>query len=647
MGECINKLKYLIKTIDFFGIFITFKVNERIEYKSLIGGTFSIIYVIFSILYISQLSIDFLKRKNVNFIYSNKITQNPFINFTEMGFTFAFGVQLSNTAYPIVGDTLKYFKYSVDIIEYHFNETVRGLENITITHLGIRKCELEDFPELNQNYYYMNDLNYMICPIYNSTSNFSIEGLYTDYYYKIISISISLSQYSIEHYDELKNYLNNNPINMGIYFKDTAIDYLNRKQPLLFYLNYLYKDVDYEFKKITQISLSRLEFNSDEYLFMQNNKIKVSTTLSEKHNDFRYIPLKENKNEYILCEFIFEASPKILQYKRVYRKIPEFTATISGVLGFVFFLMIFIANLIERKIINQKLIHKTLKFRGNKDIDINYFIDKFNRNLDKNFSFIENNNWRYNSAEIKTSEKFIDKNTEINEKKKNSLEKNSFFEGISKINSENIPYKVDTFDKKKIKNIEQSSSSNSERNLIPINLRAKTIDLEKEMLKNSKIKNIKNPKIRLQTPESKQEQEDLLKLNLCQTIFNLFCFWSTSNLRIKNKLIKSAEKKINYYMDVVTYVKTIQEFELLKEILFNENILRLFEFTSKPAMKNINGNFIFYHRIEREHIPFKKINKDEIDKLYLDYKEALQQKKSTENLALLSFIKGEINFLNK
>ena len=145
MGECINKLKYLIKTIDFFGIFITFKVNERIEYISLIGGTFSIIYVIFSILYISQLSIDFLKRKNVNFIYSNKITQNPFINFTEMGFTFAFGVQLSNTAYPIVGDTLKYFKYSVDIIEYHFNETVRGLENITITHLGIRKCELEDF----------------------------------------------------------------------------------------------------------------------------------------------------------------------------------------------------------------------------------------------------------------------------------------------------------------------------------------------------------------------------------------------------------------------------------------------------------------------------------------------------------------------
>ena len=106
----------------------------------------------------------------------------------------------------------------------------------------------------------MNDLNYMICPIYNSTSNFSIEGLYTDYYYKIISISISLSQYSIEHYDELKNYLNNNPINMGIYFKDTAIDYLNRKQPLLFYLNYLYKDVDYEFKKITQISFFSFDY---------------------------------------------------------------------------------------------------------------------------------------------------------------------------------------------------------------------------------------------------------------------------------------------------------------------------------------------------------------------------------------------------
>ncbi len=78
----------------------------------------------------------------------------------------------------------------------------------------------------------MNDLNYIIYPIYNYTSNFSIEVLYIDYYYKI--------------------YLNNNPIEMVIFFKDTAIDYLNRKQSLFFLLNYLYKDIDYEFKRVSR-----------------------------------------------------------------------------------------------------------------------------------------------------------------------------------------------------------------------------------------------------------------------------------------------------------------------------------------------------------------------------------------------------------
>ena len=38
--------------------------------------------------------------------------------------------------------------------------------------------------------------------------------------------------------------------------------------------------------------------------------------------------------------------------------------------------MVVIANLIERKAIDQKLIHKMLKFKGNKIIDIDYFIEK-------------------------------------------------------------------------------------------------------------------------------------------------------------------------------------------------------------------------------------------------------------------------------
>ena len=96
-----------------------------------------------------------------------------------------------------------------------------------------------------------------------------------------------------------------------------------------------------------------------------------------------------------------------------------------------------------------------------------------------------------------------------------------------------------------------------------------------------------------------------------------------------------------------TYIKTVQEFELLKEILFNENYLRLFQFVCKPTMKILSDKFMFCHHFEREYVPFKKIGKEEIDSLYLNYKEILQEENSKEKLKILNFLKGEIDFLEK
>ena len=98
-------------------------------------------------------------------------------------------------------------------------------------------------------------------------------------------------------------------------------------------------------------------------------------------------------------------------------------------------------------------------------------------------------------------------------------------------------------------------------------------------------------------------------------------------------------------MDIITYVKTIQEFELLKEMFFNENTLRIFQFASKPTMKTMDGDFIFCDNFVKEYKPFRRIEKKEIDQLYQNYKEILQSERTFENLKLLNFIKTEIKFL--
>ena len=659
MEKCKTQIKSLLKKMDYFGTFLTFRVNEEIEYKSIIGGTFSIIYALFVILYVTTMSIDFVRRKNINFIYSNKISQNPFINLTEIGFNFAFGIQFSQSVTSAIKETRQFFDYNVSIIEYFSNEEITGKENVIKTEIGTRRCTSSDFPEL-LHHFYLNDLEDMICPIINSTSNFSIEGLYTDHYYKTLSIKLSLSNYSIEHYSKLEEYLNGTPIEFALFYKDTAIDYENRNNPLPSYLNYYYKGMDIEFFKITEIGISKLEFRNDENLFYDNTKLINKATHSSSRDLFRYLPSRGVENEYGVCEYIIKCSSQILQLKRIYEKISEFAANISGVISFTFFIMILIANIIEIKIIDQKLIHKMLKFRGNKNIDVNYFIEKFNHNVQNDFSsnlvgeFLKPIS-KYNSVEFekkKTIEKPI---------KKNRIKKklNSFFE-LNKINNESIPNQLNRFEEKEeINNCENDKTEEKENNDNYVldktslkssersfkNYKTKTFDLEKKVFTSPQMKRIKKPEIKTQSPVSKKNQEDLVKLSLYQIIRNFFCFWCNKSWKRKNKLIKRAEKKINYYMDIITYVKTIQEFELLKEVLFDENTLRLFQFISKPTMKIINDDFIYCHHFLKEYTPFKNIRKKEIDELYNNYKEVLQNEKSMEQLKLLSFIKGEVNFL--
>ena len=651
MGKYIKQIIEIMKTIDYFGTFITFRVNDNIEYKSIIGGTFTLIYVFFALGYIITMSMSFIKRKNIDFIYSHKIMANPFVNLTEIGFTFAFGVQYSDNSLSAVDDTNLYFNYSIELIEW-INK-----DNKNRIFLNFRKCSLNDFPKL-QKKYYINDLENMLCPIYNSSTNFSIDGIYTDSYYKYISIKLFLTDYGLNNYDTLKQLLNVTPLNIAIFFRDTSIDYENRKNPIPPYLNYNYKGIDINFFKKTGISISSLQFISDENILRDNPKLTNEAIYSSSEDSFRYIKDRIEEKEYQIFEYIIEASPKLIYLKRVYQKIPEFVANISGILGFICVVMVVIANLIERKAIDQKLIHKMLKFKGNKSINIDYFIQKFNNKLKKE---IIPKNEKYYSDNFKITEDYFeidDNKTNIN---LNSKRNNSITEGISIINSESIPNKMFgikeeksskkvQFNEENINKLkEKNNHTNTLRNKFKIKSKEmKTIDLEKEVFESLDMKDLNQNEIfPSQTIKNKKEQEDLVKLNIIQIVYAALCSFCSKQWNIKYRLIKSAERKIHYYMDIVTYIKTVQEFELLKEILFNENYLRLFQFVCKPTMKILNDECMFCHHFEREYIPFKKIGKVEIDSLYLNYKQVLQQEKSIEKLKILNFMKGEIDFLEK
>jgi len=628
MKTCSEKIKNMIRTVDFFGTFISFRVDQEIIHKSLIGGSCTIIYIIIAFIYIIYMAIPFLKRKEIDFTFSNKIvSKNPFVNLTSSNFIFAFGPLYSSDAASAIEDTLKFFTYKLNIIEWI------GVDDFFPKEISFTFCNESNFPSSLKEQFEVNELNELYCPIINQNLNFSLDGLYTDDYYKFITIEMILNDYGKNNFDEVKEFIKENPILMSFFFIDTAIDYENRYFPLPLYINYITKDIDFDYLKKSEVFLSSLEFSNDDNFFIHKQSLKKNIMFDRSEDSFRVIKDRNDENIYAIFQYEVKVSPKITTLKRKYQKLPEFVASLSGLLYFFLVVLLVCANLMEKKVINQKLIHKMLKFKGNKNININYLIDKF-----KNSNVINISEKSKSTMENQTNDCFQNNFNNTDKKKE-------ITELFSKINLERIPNfdnrpeEINKNFKGQKENILISNSINSPHKNINKKNKSRSKEFKQnQIIVDNKIEGVKS---------IKNNEQNFIKLNIFQIICNVFCFCCSPRLKRTRILLSQAENKINYYMDIVTYIKTIQEFELLKDMLLDKKSLKLFQFLSKSAIKIVNDRFVFCHRFGKEFVPYKKMNEYEIDKLYLCYQKMLLDKAnlSKDKQKLINFLKNEINFL--
>ena len=626
-----KKAKNIIRELDYFGTIVSFRLGEDLKYKSLIGGTCTIIYIVIALIYILYMLIPFLKRKEINFTFSNKIiSKNPFVNLSSTNINFAFGALFSSDQASAIENTTKYFDYKINIIEWV------GIDDFFEKEIFFNFCNQSDYPSSLYDQFEVNELNELYCLLINNNNinylNYSLDGLYTDDYFKFITIDFCLSEYGKNNFDEVKIYLRENPLLMSLFFVDTAIDYENRHVPLPVYINYITRDIDFDYTKKSEIFFSSLEFINDDNFFFNKESLTKNVMFDRCEDSFRFIQDRNEEENYNLFHIEIKVSPKVTTLKRKYQKLPEFVASLSGLLSFLLVFIFVCCNLIERKAINQELIHRMLKFRGNKNININYLIDRF-KNLKYKNEFEQN--------------EFLKK--KIDEKKNDHNSKENMNEKIIKLfsnmNVESIPNI-----KKNIEETKETSkrekeyfyTSNSTKSLSPKKKKKNSVNREKTQFIKSE-----NIFINQNTNLKPKNEVVLKKLNMIEIICNFFCFCCSPRLKKNRLLLAQAENKINYYMDIHTYIRTVQEFELLKDIFFDKKSLTLFHFLSKCSVKIINNNLVFLRHFENElksNSIFKEI---EIDKLYYSYQKMIFDKSNLgkEKLKLLDFLKNEINFL--
>ena len=376
---CWSEFKHLIRYCDIFGILVTFRINDKVKYKSIDGGVISLIFFVYSIFFTIYLGIPFIKRKNIDFIYSNKIIESqPFINLTETNFILAFGIQFQRNSSPAINNFLDYFNYSIILKE---SNEKNSLNNI---YLGIKKCEYSNFEDILNQSFYRNNIDEMYCPIINNSINFTLDGLYTDNYFKYIEIDINLTEYGINNLEKVRTFMQNSPIEMAIFFLDTGIDFQNRKNPLPTYINYVTKGLDLFFLKTTELYFSTIEFNNDEHLIFTRGKKKIDSMFDKSEDSFHFITSRSDVNEYEIGKFILKASTKEIILSRKYQKLPSFVGQLSGVIEQAYFILFLIVTFIERQAIENKLIHKMLKMNGSKNYDMDYYLNTFHKEIINN-----------------------------------------------------------------------------------------------------------------------------------------------------------------------------------------------------------------------------------------------------------------------
>ena len=370
-SKCIKKI---IKNCDCFGTPLTFRINNELEYKSIIGGISTILFTILAGLYISYMSYRFLWRKDFDFIYSNKIVDSGAnINLTEVKFNLAFGIQFTIDGSNAIETMKKYMHYSMTI-----NQWNGGTDNITYYRFDLAKCNLSDFHDSVNKTFHKNKLYNMYCPVKNETTNYTLDGLYTDSFFKFIEIKFTLNEYAMNHLDETEEFFYKNPIEMIVYFLDTAIDYESRKKPISLFINMINKWLDFSFVKETAIYISPVTFTNDENVILSKGKVTHDCMYDYSQDAFKMVKRSMNMSN-ILGTFIIKASSKIVQFERDYKKLPSFVADLQGIIEELLLFIFLIVNYIEIICVDKKLIHNMLKFKGSKYYDIDYLTNVFNQ----------------------------------------------------------------------------------------------------------------------------------------------------------------------------------------------------------------------------------------------------------------------------
>ena len=601
------KSKFLQK-FDLFSVKYGFRINEQNGYRSNLGGLIFIIYLIFTIIHFSLSFNYFWNGKDYSINFS--ITKS---NENEMDLkmnNFSFGFK-------------KKFSFIKDFVQF---EVIYQNGTTSSKKINYYNCTIKDFPMSNKTFTNFRKLDLKTYQCFNF-ENLKISGETYDDNDKNISIVMYL-KFNSSSWEKIqkkftKKNIRENAFRVIWIDKSIKVDKNENPSQNLFMAQSVYLEINKT--KQLDVFVSKMDFSDDNNIFYPQ---KIITNLSLvdriKENSYYSFLKKTDSNKNIfklnLIKVNLLFSQKTIKLERKYKKLSEFLAEFGSINSNFLLLLTIFANFINEFWAQQKLINRLFKFREhlkvNNPNEINVIKTNFRKNtLDHNDSFDSN--------------KIISPN-------KNEIG-NSF---------QSFKEELDIFpDPKKEKPIQYSiEMSNKKEKITPIQ-----INLEIEQ-RGKSLPHSNSIKIPANDDKLKELEKIVLKMKKpiifsCYDVILRSCCFISNNLKLKNELYEKALKKTNNYLDIVTYLKKMQEIDILKYLVLDKDQVKLFNFLTIPSISVNSIDSDDYHKnFLKTNVSNLKLDNMEIHELIKTYS-SIKNKNDELNHRLLKLFDHELDYL--
>lgn len=593
-GKCFGNF---LKFFDYFKIVFTFRYKDTDAYQSRFGGVIFLFFLIFSLGYFAVTFIDFVTREVYTINYSITVFQNaPEIKIQETSFMMAYALQYDNDTFAddkILGLLKQTFLFTrMD----NSDPNTKVKKNIQF-----KKCNLSDFgPALDNKTFSALGLVNFTCPIFDANS--SIIGAYTDPTYKYIELGVSVKDEVFTHdknvtynLDYLSRFFSENPLKIVLYWVDTAVDVREYSTPITSYIKNYVAYVDFNTIKKINMDYSLVDFSTDSNLLVQSPVSQKNVTFNQFQDfsiDTQDRLLLGSLGKTILKLFI-RSSPANTIIERTYQKLTEFLANLGGLQSNILIILFLMVSFLNEFWAEQKVMNKILKFREHLKVS-----------HPKQYEMLRSN--------LRSHEK----DRQVNPSQVNELPLNQNKIGnFDKFTEEQEKSKRDSKDAINVSSFEMSDIKDSEAKI--------DVDIEDKQ----RGMTVHHMNIKKRSGQSLKEEEAKILANSAKPlsfssieIIWRHCPCKSKRLTLKNRLYEKAAVKMDYYFDIFTYVKKMQEIDLMKYLLLDKQQIKLFNFISKPSISmNYSDSDDIYQTYKENKLLKSKLEIEELEEIIKSY----------------------------